>query len=388
MVLAVRRGQSLREVGRKFGVSHPAVVFWVRRARGQRLDRVDWADRPDGPRSPANRTPPVVERSILEVRRHLQVESALGEHGREAIRRELLARGTLAPSLKTIDRILQRNGVLDGNRRRRFPAPPRGWYLPAVAAADCELDSFDVIEDLKIRGGPLLEVLTGVSLYGGIALASPYENIRSSIVEEALVGFWRTFGLPAYSQFDNDTRFYGAYFKPDQLGGVVRRCLGLGVTPVFTPPRETGFQAAIESFNGRWQRAVWQRFEHRNLRELSKRSLAFLDALRVRLAPRIEAAPPRRPFPSGSLPSLDAPLRGNLIFLRRTGPLGDASLLGRTFPVSRHWAHRLVRAELDIDHDRMRFFALRRREPGMQDMLRELPYRLAHKGPRWITRKG
>ncbi len=40
----------------------------------------------------------------------------------------------------------------------------------------------------------------------------------------------------------------------------IRLCLSLGVTAVFAPPRETGFQAAVESFNARWQAKVWQRF--------------------------------------------------------------------------------------------------------------------------------
>jgi len=40
----------------------------------------------------------------------------------------------------------------------------------------------------------------------------------------------------------------------------MRTCLRLDVTPVFAPPRESGFQAAIENFNGRWQAKVWARF--------------------------------------------------------------------------------------------------------------------------------
>jgi transposase len=44
MVAAVRRGQSLRTVARQFGVGVATVSLWVERARGQRLDRVDWSD--------------------------------------------------------------------------------------------------------------------------------------------------------------------------------------------------------------------------------------------------------------------------------------------------------------------------------------------------------
>ena len=77
---------------------------------------------------------------------------------------------------------------------------------------------------------------------------------------QTLVAHWREHGLPAYAQFDNDTIFQGAHQYRDTFGRVTRLCLQLGVTPVFAPPRETGFQAAIESYNGRWQAKVWRRF--------------------------------------------------------------------------------------------------------------------------------
>ena len=45
MVAAVRRGQSRRAVARQFGVGLATVAYWVERAKGQHLDRVDWPDR-------------------------------------------------------------------------------------------------------------------------------------------------------------------------------------------------------------------------------------------------------------------------------------------------------------------------------------------------------
>ena len=41
MVAAVRKAASLRQVARRFGVGVATVAFWVERAKGQRLDRVD-----------------------------------------------------------------------------------------------------------------------------------------------------------------------------------------------------------------------------------------------------------------------------------------------------------------------------------------------------------
>src|SRR4029453_6505337 len=93
----------------------------------------------------------------------------------------------------------------------------------------------------------------------------PGAAIHASTVREAILGHWRQFGLPDYAQFDNDTRFQGPHQHPDVISSVMRLCLSLQVVPVFVPPRETGFQATIESFNGRWQAKVWARFHHESL---------------------------------------------------------------------------------------------------------------------------
>ena len=241
MVSAVRQGESLRRVARRFRVSVSAVHYWVERAEGKRLSRIDWQDRSHRPRN-IHRTKRSVENLIIRVRTQLKDSSVLGEYGAEAIQRELVARGaTAVPALRTIGRILERRGALDGRYRRRHPPPPAGWYLPDVAARTSELDSFDVIEGLVIEGGIGVEVLNAVSLHGGLIASWPDRTIFAHTVVQALVEHWRAFGLPAYVQFDNDTRFQGAHQFKDTIGRVIRLCLGLGVTAVFAPPRGNRF---------------------------------------------------------------------------------------------------------------------------------------------------
>jgi hypothetical protein len=344
------------------------------------LDRVDWANRPCGPRTPANKCSRELEDLVLTLRTDLKDRSDLGEFGAEAIRRTLDEHGVFPlPSVRTIGRILERRGALDGRHRLRHPAPPRGWYLPDVAAGLAELDSFDIIEGLVIRGGIPVEVLTGISLHGGLGAAWPQEAITSPVTVEALAGHWREVGLPAYAQFDNDTCFQGAPVHPDTLGQVPRLCLSLAVVPVFVPPRESGFQAAIENFNGRWQAKVWARFEHTSREGVRNQSGRFIAASRHKAGPRIESAPPRRSFPGRW--AFDSRLhpQGRLIFLRRTSDEGAVTFLGHTFPVDPAWCHRLVRAEVDLDVHTIRFYALRRREPTWQPLLRETPYELPHR---------
>src|SRR5262245_8711971 len=116
MVAAVRRGQSLRAVARQFGVGVATVTLWVERARGQRLDRADWSDRPSAPHA-TRRTASTTEDRILAARKELG-EGDLGAVGALAIRQALLDRGgTDVPSVRTINRILARRGALDARGR-------------------------------------------------------------------------------------------------------------------------------------------------------------------------------------------------------------------------------------------------------------------------------
>lgn len=374
IVGALRRGDSFREVARRFRVGLATVHRWFRRAGRGRLERVEWGDRPAVPHR-TRRTVRTLEERILSLRQQLK-GSDLGQFGAVAIHRALQQEGLdLLPCVRTIGRILERSGVLDGQQRVRRPPPPRGWYLPEAAARRAELDSFDMVEGLVIKGGTGVEVLNGVSLHGGLTLSAPTLLVSAKAAVEIIVAHWREFGLPHYAQFDNDTIFQGAHQYPDTLGRVVRLCLSLHVVPVFTPPRETGFQAMIENYNGGWQAKVWTRFQHESLADLQERSARFVAASRKSRAQRIEAAPQRRPFPEPWSLDLRQPPRGQLIYLRRTSESGHVNLLGHTILADETWCHRLVRIEVNLTTETMAFYALRRRNPDYQPLLRSAPYR-------------
>lgn len=376
MVAAVRQGQSLRVVARRFHVSLRTVQVWVARAHGKRLDRVDWSDRPRGGRRASTATAAHVEDLIVRLRQQLKKFSPLGEYGAAAIWRELHKRQIKPmPSLRTIGRILRRRGVLDGQRRVRRPPPPKGWYLPQVADAQAELDSFDFVEGLVIRGGIDVMVLNTVSLHGCLCGSWVRSSWTAKTTVVTLISYWRKYGLPGYAQFDNDTIFQGPHQWPDSFGRVMRLCLQLGVIPVFTPPRETGFQAAIENYNGRWQAKVWQRFQHDNLATLVGHSDRFVAAVLQRSAPRRDCAPLRAPFPTDWELDLQRPLQGTVVFLRRTNEQGEAELLGRRYLVDPLWSHRLIRAEVDLSVGQIRFYRLRRREPKQQRLIKSIAYK-------------
>ena len=376
MVAEVRAGGSQRAVARRFGVGRATIQLWLKRAADQPLDQVIWSDRPPVAVH-VRRTGTELEDLVLDIRRTLREESILGEYGPVAIRRELETRDDLPGrlvSVRTIARILDRRGALDSRRRVRRPAPPPGWYLPDVGARRVELDSFDVIEGLRLKGGIPLDILTGISLHGGLPVAWPRSGLRSGEVVEAIEAHWREVGRPGYVQFDNDARFIGGTSVPDSIGLVIRFCLANAVVPVFAPPYETGFQAAIEAFNGRWQRKLWARFWDPSLDALQARSATYIAESRRRSAVRIDEAPSRAAIPAERRFDRREPARGRLVFLRRTTDNGGVTVLNRRYPVDPRWVHRLVRVELDIDARRIDVFALRRRAPDDQPRIAQLDY--------------
>jgi len=372
----VRGGLGLRAAARRARVSLHTVQRWVARAAQQRLDRVVWTDRPARAHH-VSRTDPAVEVHVLAVRQRLRIDSDLGEFGAAAIHRALTAdHATTIPSIRTIGRILERHGVLDRRHRLRRPAPPRGWYLPSVARADAELDSFDIVEGLTLPDGTEVEVLTATSLHGHGVGAWPGRPITARDVVTRLTTYWREHGLPTYAQFDNDNRFQGPHQHRDALGRVIRLCLSLNIVPVFAPPREPGLQNATENFNGRWQQKVWSRFDHTTLEDLAHCSARFIAACRLRAAAQYRDTPPRGAFPAAWHLDLQAPLQGRVVFVRRTSEQGAVTLLGHQFPVDPHWCHRLVRCELSFADACIHFYGLRRAAPDLQPLLRQTPYSL------------
>lgn len=378
MVRRVRAGYGLRAVARQLGVGVGTVSLWVTRSVGQRLDRCSFEAHTSG--RAWNRIESDMERRILQIRAQLRELSVLGEYGADAIQRALHEQlSTVLVSRATINRALRRHGATDAHTRVRRPPPPKGWYLPAVAAGRAEVDCFDFIEDLKIAGGPLVNVLTSKSLHGVLTDARVLDKLSAKDCVACLLRRWQRDGLPDHAQFDNDTVFQGAHQFAHTVGRVSRLCLALGVIPVFVPPLEHGMQNLIEGFNALWQAKVWQRHHVGSASELQVRSDAYIAAHRARSRQAAEAAPPRRPMPGDFELNLHAPLRGQIIFIRRTNESGYAHLLGQRFAVSPEWPNRLVRCEIDFDQHCIRCFALRRRAPAEQPLLATLEYHRPNK---------
>jgi transposase len=384
MVEAVRCGQSLRAVAKRFGVSPATVQHWVRHAKDEPLEQVYWEDGSHSPHQVPNKTMPEMEQRILQIRLFLSQHSDLGEWGARAIQSYLQVQGEPSiPSVATINRILARNGVFDARQRVRRKPPLPGWYLPDVADRRADIDETDFVEGLFLEGGEELFVLNTISLHGGLCDSWLTSQQKTEVVLECLQSHWRAYGLPRYAQFDNGNVFAGPHQYPDTVGRVIALCLSLGVTPVFAVPREFGIQSAIESYNNRWQQKVWQRFCFADLPQAQACSARYVAAVRKKYRQRQESAPSRRAFPTDWQPPTQIPRQGKVVFLRRTNAQSEVELLGHTYPLAIAWYHRLVRCEVDLVANKIQVYGLRRADPQSQPLLSEWDYRL----PDWGSKR-
>jgi hypothetical protein len=78
-------------------------------------------------------------------------------------------------------------------------------------------------------------------------------------VAAGLMRCWKTMGIPAFLQLDNELSFRGSNRHPRSLGIVLRMCLHYGVTPVFIPVGEPWRNGVVEHFNDTYNRKFFWR---------------------------------------------------------------------------------------------------------------------------------
>src|SRR6201984_1105963 len=203
----------------------------------------------------AQRIAPELERAILSVRRRLQAHATPATRyrliGAAAILAELQALGIRPlPNPRTIERVLQRNG-LTAPRVRLAPLLPRQEYPGPQARASNELHEVDLVGPVYLKGsGHRYYIWIGKDAFdGAVCLRLAYSR-RMDEVLWFLGGCWKDLGRPEQVQFDNARELAGWGPAARTLSRVIRLCLRFEVTPVFIPEGEPQCNSSGENFNG------------------------------------------------------------------------------------------------------------------------------------------
>jgi putative transposase len=310
----------------------------------------------------AQRIPPELERAILSIRRRLQAHAAPATRyrliGAPAIWAELKALDfDPLPNPRTIERVLQRNG-LTAPRVRLAPLLPRQEYPGPQARASNELHEVDLVGPVYLKGsGHRYYIWVGKDVFDGAVCLRLASSRRMNEVLWFLGECWKDLGLPQQVQLDNARELAGWGPSARTLSRVIRLCLRFGVSPVFIPVGEPQFNGSVENFNGWFQEPLFQRrFRHPGA---LRRELARLqDAVNTqhvhprlggqtpaqhRRGLRLQKLPASFVVPTGRLPLAV----GRVIFIRRVSVAGTVTVLSQSFRVGKK--HRGLYLRLVID---------------------------------------
>jgi Integrase core domain/Homeodomain-like domain len=313
----------------------------------------------------AQRIPPELERAILSIRRRLQARATPATRysltGAAAILAELKALGIRPlPCERTIERVLQRNG-LTAPRVRLAPLLPRQEWPGPQARASNELHEVDLVGPVYLLGrSHRYYIWVGKDVFDGAVCLRLAESRKMDEVLWFLGECWKDLGRPEQVQFDNARELCGWGQSARALSRVIRLCLRFGVSPVFIPEGEPQFNGSAENFNGWFQPRL---FDHRFTRPHDlRRELARLqEAVNTqhvhprlggqtpaqhRHGLRLQKLPARFVVPTERLPLA----KGRVTFIRRVSVAGTVTVLSQSFRVGKR--HRGLYLRLVVDTGR------------------------------------
>jgi transposase InsO family protein len=330
------------------------------------------------------RISPELERAVLSVRRRLQAHAAPATRysliGATAILAELKALGIRPlPSLRTIERVLQRNG-LTAPRVRFAPLMPRQEYPGPQARASNELHEVDLVGPIYLKGsGHRYYIWVCKDVFDGAVCLRLACSRRMDEVLWFLGECWKDLGRPEQVQLDNARELAGWGQSARTLSRVIRLCLRFGVSPVFIPAGEPQFNGSVENFNGWFQEPLLQRRFGRpgDLRRELARLQEAVNTQHVhprlhgqtpaqhRQGLRLQKLPARFVVPTGRLPLAE----GRVTFIRRVSVTGTVTVLSQSFRVGKKHRGLYLRLVLDVGRGRLTAYLNGR-------VLKRWPYKL------------
>jgi len=313
----------------------------------------------------AQRIPPELERAILSVRRRLQAHATPATRysliGATVILGELRALGVRPlPSERTIERVLERNG-LTAPRVRLAPLLPRQAYPGPQARASNELHEVDLVGPIYLKGsGHRYYIWVGKDAFDGAVCLRLADSRKMDEVLGFLGECWKDLGLPEQVQFDNARELAGWGPSARTLSRVIRLCLRFGAGPVFIPEGEPQFNGSVENFNGWFQEPLFDRRFKRPgdlRRELARLQEAVTTQHALprlggktpaqhRRGLRLRKLPANFEVPTGRLPLAE----GRVTFIRRVSVAGTVTVLSQSFRVGKR--HRGLYLRLVVDTGR------------------------------------
>jgi transposase InsO family protein len=177
------------------------------------------------------------------------------------------------PSLRTINRILSRNGL---THRRTGSYIPKGRPYPSLPSLRVnQTHQADLVGPCYLKGPVRFYSLNAVDLSTARCGLNPSRSKSGQKVIEGFWEIWKRMGIPDNVQVDNEMSFYGAQKHPRGMGPLIRLCLHNGVEPWFIPVAEPWRNGVVERFNVHYQQRFLGKVTMVDEQDLRIKSLAY-----------------------------------------------------------------------------------------------------------------
>jgi putative transposase len=271
-ITAHLKGESITAIAQKLGYSRPWVYKWLKRYQAQ-VEQQEWqVDQATRPHSNPRQLPGEVVAAVKSARQNLSQQGLFC--GAQAISWELEAlQVSPLPSLRTISRIVQREGLIE---RRSGRYQPKGKRYPKLEAKEAnDVHQSDYVGPCYLSGPLRFYSMNSVDLVTGRCAVTPVLNKAAQSAIDAIWSNWWRLGIPKHQQVDNELVFYGSHRHPRGLGCLIRLCLAQGVELWFIPMAEPWRNGVIEKFNDHYRGGLLRRVTMNGVDELFRESLAF-----------------------------------------------------------------------------------------------------------------
>ena len=233
-VLTVRRGVTISEACRAFGISRPTGYKWLRReARAGSVAVL--TDRSRRPHHSPRRTPRTVVQRLGELRAHF------GWGGAKLA--PLLAAEGHVVTPRTIDRWIQREGW---TRPDSSPAPALQRFTHAAPNDLWQMDAKGAYPLADRQRCHTLSVLDDHSRF--VVGLTPLLRLQTGAVRTALIRSFERYGVPAAMLMDHGAPWWSTQ-GPAGLTRLVVFLLKQGIRVVFSAVRHPQTQGKVERFH-------------------------------------------------------------------------------------------------------------------------------------------
>jgi len=272
-IWAVQRflnGEKAESICASLNRSKPWLYKWIERFHDE---DDNWSrNRSPRPLTTSTHTLPQIEEHIKVIRYNLYNQDCF--YGAQAIRWEMEDIGIRPlPSIRTINRILSRNGLL---QRQTCGYTAKGKAYPKLPSLwPNQTHQMDLVGPCYLQGPLRFYSINVVDITTSRCGIHPASSKSGQCIIDALWAVWTRMGIPRNLQIDNDMSFYGSPTHPRGMGPLIRLCLHQGVEPWFIPVAEPWRNGVVEKFNDHYRQRFLDKVSMSTKKDITAESLAF-----------------------------------------------------------------------------------------------------------------